>query len=261
MKKRTQTQSIVALALCMVLAMPLTSLARQDGIWTDRKECIFGMPTMGMAVAKHEAGLINNILIAVFKKDRIDVTYKAIPFKRAQEELTAGTIDCSLDLNGYKRVGLQAKSTMVFYDLSVAYLRKSEWDGIKSLEGKRVGYLHGFALEDLLPVKFRPQMIYDLSSSYHMLDRRHVDYVLDDNLLLRDALYDSKLPAAGFAIAEIKSFEVRPVFADTPKGRRYLKIYDWRMREMIKDGELAEIFAAHGLGKAYMERIRKANGL
>ena len=110
-----------------------------------------------------------------------------------------------------------------------------------------------------VPVKFSPQMVYDLSSAYHMLDRGHVKFVLGDNRLLEDAMYDSKIPTYNIVINEIKSFEIRPIFSKTEEGLLFRDIYDRRMREMIASGELATILRENGVSKSGIKKIMNAN--
>lgn len=218
------------------------------------------MPCIGDVVGEHETGLITVILAAVYTPESIEFHHVSLPYQRAVEEVVTGKIDCTLDVLPRKGTA-QASATMAFYDLSAAYLHKTGWQGVQSLKGKPVAYLHGFNLENLVPVTFSPQVVYDLSSAYHLLDRGDVAYILDDNYLLKQALHDSRLPAAGFAISRIQSFKVKPIFSDTATGRLYRDIYDRRIKEMLADGELVEIFEKHGLKKEYVDRIRQANEL
>lgn len=233
--------------------------AQKTNPWNPRDICIFGMPTIGHAVKANGTGLITDILKEVFEPEHIDLNYVSLPYKRALEELTTGEIHCSLDVKDNRKGVLQGRATMVYYDLSVAYLRKTGWKGVESLAEQKVAYLHGFDIENFLSVKVHPQMVYDLSSAFHMLDRGHVAYVLDDGRLLEDAMYESKLSYGEFEISPIKSMEVRPIFTPTEKGRRFRDIYDRRIKEMIASGKLQEILRSNGLNKNSIEKVLKAN--
>jgi len=255
-KYRINTYGIlIALLLTSLMAPP----ASANGPWKSEDTCIFGMPYLGQAVKQGNTGLITDILKAVYGPERIVLHHIVIPYKRAIEGLVTGEIHCTLDFKNSHKEVLQSKSTIAFYDLSAAYLRKTGFTDVKDLADKKVGYLHGFDLKSFLPVKILPQLLYDLSSGFHMLERKHASYILGDGWLLKDAMYESKLPSCEFQITKIKSFEVCPVFAPTDAGRRYRDIYDRRMKEMIATGELQKILKAYGLSKKDIERTVKAN--
>lgn len=246
--------------LFLTLVLPAASSAVEENPWKKQRVCIFGMPYIGHAVSQRGTGLLTSILKAVYQPDKIVLRHQPLPYKRALDELAEGKIQCSLDIKDNRKGFLQAKTTMAFYDLSVAYMfKESKWEGVKSLKDQKVAYLHGFDIENYLPVKFLPQLVYDLSSAYHMLDRGHATYILGDNELLKDAMYESKLPSYDFTISKIKSFEVRPIFSNTEEGRLYRDIYDRRMKEMIATGELATIMRENGLSKSGIKRVLEAN--
>ena len=251
------TLSILWLLLALCLWSP--PAAQAAGPWKSEDTCRFGMPLIGHAVKQGGTGLITDILKAVYQPEHITLTHLPLPYSRAVAAVQAGEIHCTLDIKDNHKGVLQGRATMAFYDLSAAYLRTTEFSGMDDLADKKVAYLHGFDMEPLLSVKIRPQVVYDLSSAFHMLDRDFVAYVLDDSLLLKDAMYESRLPASDFQITPIKSFEVRPIFAPTDQGRRLRDIYDRRIKEMIASGELQDILRINGIGEPTIEKIIKAN--
>lgn len=255
-----RTTNLFIFILFLFLALPFTSSATEDNPWKRQRVCTFGMPYIGHAVSQRETGILTSILKAVFEPEKINLRHVALPYKRALNDLAEGKIQCTLDIKDNRKGFLQAKSTMAFYDLSAAYMPKeTKWEGIQSLKDQKVAYLHGFDIENLIPITIRPQMVYDLSSAYHMLDRGHITFILDDNMLLKDAMYDSKLPSHEFTITKVKSFEVRPIFSNTEEGRQYRNIFDRRMQEMIADGELATIMRENGLSEDAVKRVLQAN--
>lgn len=254
MKKRV---SIFCLLGFILSVLPLQ--AQQPDPWAERDTFIFGMPYIGHAVQPRNTGMISDILKAVFEPEDIDFAHVPHPYKRVLEELRAGTIHCSLQVKDHYKGVLQGETTLATYDLSAAYLYKTGFGGVQSLAGKKIAFLHGFGIQSFIPVTFRAQPVYDLSSAFHMLDRGHVDYVLGDGRLLRDAIDDSDLPSGEFVISGISSFEVRPIFAPTKDGRRFRAIYDRRMKELIASGKLVAIMEKHGLGKESINRVLQAN--
>lgn len=250
---------MIVLGLATVLFAAHTAHASRTDEWTPRETCVFGMPYLGHAVKKGEQGLITEIIKTALEGADIDFEHDPLPYARALESVRDGTVHCTLDIKNNRKGYYQNEVTFAFYDLSVAYFRKDGFNGYSSMAGKRVAFMHGFDLEKFIPVKVKTQLVYDLSSGFHMLERGHVSYILGDDLLLRNAMFASKLPALEYEISGLDSYEVRVIFSPTEQGRRFRDILDRRLREMLASGELAEIQQEHGIGKAGIERVRKAN--
>lgn len=249
---------LLALASGLALLLGDHAASAENSPWS-RPTCTFAMPSIGHAVRKNQTGLINDILRTAFRAEGIRFRHEEMPYTRALAAVTEGTADITLGIEAGKDM-LQSKMLVAFYDLSVAFMRGTPWQGTVSLKGKKVAFLHGFDISTFLSVPFLPQQVYDLTSAFHMLDRGFASYVLDDSLLLKDALFESRLPANEFIIKPIKSLEVHLLFAKTDQGRRFKDFFDRRYREMILDGELEIILERYSL-LSQLERISKANGL
>jgi len=243
----------------MTLVISPAPLAAGYPEWQAPKACIFGMPYIGSAVRKGNTGLITDILIRVYETEGYELVHRELPYNRAVEELLAGAIHCTLDIEDIRQDVLQSKQTIIIYDLAVAYLHKNTFKNVQSLAGKKVAYLHGYKLDSLFPVKFKSRQAYDLSSAIQMLDRGHVDYVIDDETLLKEAIFEAKLPSTEFGITYIASMKSHPIFAPTDEGRKFRDIYDRRIPKMIATGELQEIMRTHGVTEKSIEKLLKAN--
>lgn len=248
----------VCLVLGLVLLTAATSTAEEDNPWA-RPTCTFAMPYLGHAVQRDQTGLINDLFKAVFKRENVIFRHVDMPYSRALQALKDGTAQCTLDVGTEKNV-LRSKTTLLFYDLSVAYMRDTPWEGVQSLKNQKVAYLHGFDIHRFLPVEFIPQQVYDLTSAFHMLDRDFAKYILDDNMLLTDALFESRLPAHEFVIKPIKSLQVRVIFQDSDEGRKLRDIFDRRIVEMLQNGEFHAVMTAYEQPDQ-TARIAKINGL
>lgn len=251
--------SIFSIFILAFLTVSLPVSAQKKNPWAARETCIFGMPYIGHAVKQGRTGTITEILKAVYEPEDVVLEHKALPYERTLSELMTGKIHCTLDVKDNRKGVLQGKSTIAIYDLSAAYMRTTEFKGVQSLKDTRVAFLHGFAIDNFLPVKFTPQQVYDLTSAFHMLDSGHVAFVLGDTELLKTAIYESKLVSADFSITAIKSFDVRPVFAPTDEGRRFRTMYDRRMRELLDSGELEEVMRKAGTGEKGIKKVLEAN--
>jgi ABC-type amino acid transport substrate-binding protein len=209
-----------------------------------------GLPPMGHAVRQDGQGFVPAILRRIFESAGYAFSFVPLPYTRAVAGLVTGEVDCTLDL-GRRRAGvLYGGPFLAMFDLSVARLRTTPWQGVQSLKDTRVAFQHGFDLQDFLPVPVVPLPVFDLASSFHMLDLGLASYALDDASLLREAMYDSGLGGQEFVIDPIKSLEARPIFADTPVGRALRTTYDTGMRELAESGELETLLLGGGVSEA-----------
>lgn len=247
----------VLLLTCALLSAPAFAGYKE---WEKPETCVFGMPVMGHAVKLKQTGLVTELLKAVYEPKEIELWHENLPYSRALAGLADGTVDCSLDVDTKQPGVLRGTATIATYDLAVAYLRTQKYTDLNDLKGQRVAFMHGFDLPSMLPVKILPQQAYDLSSAFHMLDRGHAKFILGDNILLEDALYESKLTATDFIITYIKTYNVHPIFPKSDRGKMFRDIFDQRMREMIANGEYQEILRNNGMGPTGIAKALKANG-
>lgn len=229
-----------------------------DSVWTPRTKCYFGMPYSGHAVMRGGKGHMVDLLKDAFAPTKIDLEHVPLPYDRAIEGVEKGSIHCTLDVEG-RHKKLESKAVVAVYDLSVAYLREGGFKDIKEMAGKRIAFVHGFGITEYLPVKVKTLLVYDLSSGFHMLERGHVSYVLGENRLLKEAMFDSKIPPGIFEVKKLKAFNLKVIFTPSEEGRRFRDVFDLRMKEMIKSGELREIEEEYGSSKEIIQRLIDVN--
>lgn len=229
--------------------------ARAYDPWTAKPTVIFGMPLLGDAVGPDGTGVINAILRRVFEPEGVVYEHEVIPYSMTTEMLQMNKITCTLDIEERRTEFLHGAATVAFYDLAAARRSGDGWDGVGSIAGRRAAFLHGFAIDAVLKVDFEPQRVFHLVSAIHMLDQKIVDFVLDDQQLLEHAIRHSGLPPHYFAVSPIRSYDVKAVFVNTDEGRMYRDLFDRRMAQLKRTGQLAEILLEHGMSEAYVERM------
>lgn len=213
------------------------------------------MPYIGPVIQPHGKGVVNDLFHTLFTMDKVEYEHEAMSYERAVVALESGKVDCTLALVGASRKWLMGNGTILFYDLSAAHRKDTEFKGVKSLAGKSTTYSYGFNIRRLLPVEIVLRQIYDLSSGYLMLERHAVDYVLDAKQLLRLAQRSAGVHAHDFIISPIKSYPVQPAFADTENGRFCRDVYDRRIQELAAEGELEYLLRSGGIDEEMIQRV------
>lgn len=247
---------VLSCLLLVLLLAPLTEAGAQTrDPWEKRPTCIFGMPYTGHAVKKDGTGSLQIMLREIYESADIVFEYQQMPYSRVSEALAKGSIDCTVTIKERNLGGTLGDFSLGYYALSAACLKDTPWQGVQSLKDARVAFQHGYELEELIPVPFVTQMLYDSATAFHMLDSGLILYVLDDERLLKAAMLDSNLPSHLFAIHPIKTLEVRPTFAKTPSGEKCREIFNRRMRELIRSGEAAQLYLDAGVPPETVTRL------
>jgi len=248
----------ILILLVALLALPLPAPASDDP-WAPRQQCLFGMPYLGHVVMPQQTGLLNEIFKLVYEPEDVLFLHERMPYTRALEDVVEGKIHVTLDVTTKRKGTVPGRAVIATYDLAIMYHHKTPYKDLSSLEGKRVAFMRGFAMDKRLPVKFKSQMVYDLSSGFHMLDRGHVDFLLGDNALLHDAMVDSQLPPGKLIMTYITSYYVRPIFTDSEEGRLLRDIYDRRMKVIIANGDFERLMEDLGVNKLGIKKVLEAN--
>nr|WP_239057928.1 transporter substrate-binding domain-containing protein [Pseudodesulfovibrio sp. JC047] len=217
------------------------------------------MPYIGSAIQKGNSGLLTDILIRVYEPEGYELIHQEVPYTRAIKALQSGVINCTLDIETQRTDVLHGRHALAMYTMAVMSLRGTTYTGLDSLAGKKVAYLHGYDFKSLLPVRFTPRQTYDLSSAIEMLDRKTIDFVIDDRTLLKEAMDEAQLPSTKFTITPLASMKAHLIFPPTPQGRLFRNIYDRRIPEMINSGELQKIMREHQISDASIKKLLKAN--
>lgn len=254
---RVKVRFAILIILAICLATP--ALAKKPNPWAPRKQCLFGMPYLGHAVKPQQTGVIIDLFKMIYEPEDILFRHERLPYPRALEKAREGLVHFTLGIRDDRKGLLQTDTVLATYDLAVAYNHKVGFKDLTSLKNKRVAFLHGFGLDEYVPVEFKTQYVYDLSSAYHMLDRDHVQYVLGDSALLKDAMLDSHLPTGAFVIKELRTFFVRPMFAPTADGRLMRDIYERRMKKLIATGDFQDLMREYGLSEKSIQKVLDVN--
>lgn len=251
---------LAALVLTVQAALPASAEKPVYPEWQKPRRCVFGMPYVNGVVEPNEKGVITAILKEVF--DRRDMTFehRSLPYNRVRPELRKGSIQCSLGLRGHHGMEVEGETAIAVFNLAVAYRTRDGFQGVDAMAGERVACIYGFDFQKLLPVEVLVRNGFDLTSSFHLLDRGDVRYVLDEETQMREALFETKLPTSEIGIKRIMTLEVHPIFSPDEAGREFKALYDRRMRNLAEDGKLRRIMRDNGMPEQGIDTIFKING-
>lgn len=202
---------------------------------------------------KDGTGLYFDIIRSVYEPSGIQLEYEIVPWNRALNLIKNHQADA---LPGGYFVGNREGVDDLFPRrpidteiASVVYLKnKAEgWKGPESLSGKRVLWLRGYNYDKYLDVKVDFGEIDERMQAWRLLDAGRYDFYMD-------ALFDIESYIDQNNV-DIEKYEIRPViynnlylrFANTPKSKKLIEIYDKRIPELVESGEMEKIFQKWGL--------------
>lgn len=208
-------------------------------------------PTQVNLVSEHWAGHTNadgsglawEIMRAVFEPAGVTMNYRLVPYTRAIGLVQRGEADAWL--GSYR----DEISERIIYprrpydaDRIVALsLRGAPEATLQSIGQYRLAWMRGYDYQRYLPGVQHFQEIQRRVGILRMLELGHVDFYLDASTEVEDVLHEGSDPAL-FRTTELIRLPLYAGFADTARGRALVELFDRRMVELLRAGELRPIF-------------------
>jgi len=194
-------------------------------------------------------GLFFEIVRSIYEPVGIKMEFKFVPWKRAVYMIERCEADALLD--SY-RENITEKMIIPKYPLvkeyNVAVFKKDKikkWEGVKSLEGLRLLWIRGYDFHK------NPNMIYlyvkweeidDYETAWKMLDIDRADAYLDAFVDVRNFISKNKVDMTPYRMEFIFGENGYMAFSKSEKSEKLIAIYDKRIIELFKSGELKNIF-------------------
>ncbi len=207
------------------------------------------------------SGVYWEIVKAVYEPVGIKVETEVLPWKRADVMTLNKKKDAIAGDYYYKdKVGKEFLYPSWHFSVEddiVAIFKASaisDWDsnGIKSMADKTVGWIRGYGFDtsDWLAVKVNKYELNNLLQGIKMLQGGRIDVLIDYSSSLKIESKKAKIDLSNdFKSQTIKMGEKLFLkFANTEQSKKLIKIYDKRMTELAKSGEIEKIFKKWGHG-------------
>lgn len=130
-------------------------------------------------------------------------------------------------------------------DVVVAIFRKDaveKWEGRKSLEGLKVGWVRGYDYDKYLNVKVDREELSNRNNGMKQLTNERLDAFVDTREHIKPYFQKAKLDPEDFGKKIILQLKLFPAFAKTVKGQTLIAIWDKRMKELIKTEEFKNLY-------------------
>ncbi len=198
---------------------------------------------------KDGTGLLFDIVRKIYEPAGIKMRYEFVPWKRAEYMIDSGSADAMLDVYE-ENIGknmLRPEYPMI-EEYTAAVFKKNrikEWDGVKSLSGMRALWLRGYDFDKnprLKDVKLKWDEIDDYDTAWRMLEKGRADVYLDAFADIQSYVRKNHIDMSSYRMETVFSDKGYMAFSKSEKSAKLVEIYDKRITELFKSGELKKVF-------------------
>ncbi|MGY4490880.1 substrate-binding periplasmic protein [Pseudomonas sp. TE3610] len=187
-------------------------------------------------------GLAWDILRKVFEPAGVRVQVRTVPYmravglvQRAEADAWVGSYHDEVANTLYPRWHYD---TDHIYALGLANRPSPTRD---NLGNYRLAWVRGYSFERFLPKIRQYNEVQRRTGILSMLSHDRADYYIDAQTEIEGVLKDASNPAQ-FKVTHIAELPLFVGFADNPRGRALLALFDRRMGELVPKGELRPVF-------------------
>lgn len=102
-----------------------------------------------------------------------------------------------------------------------------------------------FTLDKYLKVKVEHREVNNRQSGFALLDAGKIDFWIDPAVLLDPEWKNLTVKKEDYELHEFLYLPMSMAFANTPKGKKLAELWDSRMVELNKSGEMQKIYKKH----------------
>lgn len=195
------------------------------------------------------SGLYWDVLQAAYAPVGITVNIQIVPWRRAQKMMEDHLADVIPALSPYTDTCCLFSEHLLDNGQIAAMFKPQNfptWNGIESLQGKRVGWLRGYDYEKRLPFEVKKYEFESVESGLQILEKDRIDILLDYDYTIESAAENLNLDLNRFTIVEALPDPLYMGFSKTPRGQQLLEIYDKQIEALYQSGELQKIYQKWG---------------
>lgn len=204
---------------------------------------------------KDGSGLYFDIVRMVYKPVGIDVKTKIYPYNRSSMMVEKKMAD--MWLGSYLDEEEYAIYPKYYFDQDrvTAMFKKKKFpnfSGVKTLEGKNVCWVRGYAYDEYIEVPMKQHERNDRKSILQSLEKDRFDFFLDDEDDMKEGIKANKFKTDAYSFVSLLSFNIYPAFRDDAKGKELKEIWDKQMKKLVDDGSLKKLFIKYNYEEDYL---------
>ncbi len=197
---------------------------------------------------KDGTGLFFEIVRNVYEPEGIKMEYEFVPWKRAVY-IVEEKKEADAYLSRMKDSDHLAPDYPLWVEYAAAVFRKDhigEWKGIATLSGKTAVWMRGYDYHTekrIADVKLKKWDEIDKpEQAWRLVEKGRYDFYIDALLDIEQYVRKNKVNMESYHIGIIWGEPSYMIFAKTLKSAKLIEIYNRRIIELFKSGELKKIF-------------------
>lgn len=209
-------------------------------------------PEFYNAADKQGQGFYFDVMRAIYDPLNIKIEYEIMPYSRALHMIETKQADAIFSIYS---AGLIKKMTqkdglltpqhaLTVERLSAIFIKKQNlnWQGINTLKNKKIAWLRGYSYQYFLDVPVKMEELSSYDQIFPLLDRSRIDFYVDGSSVIEHIMDEYKVDKNHYQIEEIVSHNLYIGFSDTSKSQHLIKLFDKRMDELNKNGQLDTLY-------------------
>ncbi|PHR58901.1 MAG: hypothetical protein COA44_01790 [Arcobacter sp.] len=215
-------------------------------LWAEvDKQIIIATESWKGATNRDGTGLYWEIMQRVYEPLGYSIIKKHVSYSEATELVHSNNAD--IFLAAYKDEKSFALYPKYYFDqdIVVAIFRHEtieEWKGKESLDGLTLGWIRGYDYDKYLNVKMKIKESSNRINGLKQLKSDRIDVFIDEKEDIQVYLSKAKLSSKEFAKKTILQLKLYPAFTKSKKGKKLMKIWDERMKNLILQDDFKEIY-------------------
>ena len=198
------------------------------------------------ATNKDGTGLYWDILRAVYEPVGIKTKFIIQSYNGSVRLVKKNRVDAAVGIYPDRIQGAIFSQYPFVKDYILVLFKKNklnQWNGLESLQNKKVAWIKGYSYEDFLEV---PVIISELNNRENILrqlDGDRIDFYMDTRYDMESVLNKGVVEVSRYTVETVMQLDRYLVFADNLKGKKLKKIFDNRFPRLVQSGEIERLFA------------------
>lgn len=235
-------KKIITFSLLSLMCMPYLVFANEK---ISEDSLFIVTPAWKTFTENDGTGFYFELMRMIYEPLGIEIRFQITPWARSAAMVSKHQADALL--GSYKEEAEQHyyPDNPIWHDISSVVFKRTkfEWNGIKSLQDKNVGWIRAYGYDKYINVTMNISKLINNEQAWKLLELDRIDYYIDSLTDLRLYMKENNVDSKEFRVENIIFKDMFVRFAKTEKGKKFTHIYDKRIVELQKNGELKTLYS------------------
>ncbi len=197
------------------------------------------------ATQEDGTGIYWDLMRLVYEPLGIKVEYNTTDYARSISLVKQGKMEAGIGSYLDEEKGVIYPKWHIDADVVSALYKKSpdfQWQGKKSLAGKRVGWIKGYKYNEYIDTKFYYREFETRAKAMELLEEGRLDFFLEAREELKNEFKKGYFDSTKFEYRTLMNLNIYPAFVNNERGQLLQNIFDERFAKLLESGEIKKLF-------------------